>query len=224
MERSQLDSDRIEMIWSWCSDAYLQHGRRLSFPKGTDPTKTYQWRYVTAIAKKFAEWDFDEQTARRFLDIAVRHSKQTGTMQKGLAVFFQGNILDICYEKLQAESNSNSQTLDTLRHIRAWLQRKVGTRSLLDTLLDRDDPDGFCNLSVWVHASRISPLFLALSKSCAQALARLNLDYAEERGLLPKQTTLYILRDEFLRGDVENLTQAREIFANDWREPCLLPS
>jgi len=223
LERSRLDDGQIKAVWLWCSEAYLRHGRKLNFPKGTDPSKTYQWRYVVAIAKKFDEWGFDEQTAQRFLDIAVRYAKQSKTMQKGLAIFFQSNILNICYEKLQAELNDNSQTLSMLRHIRGWLWRKTGSNPLLETLLKREVDDGFCNLSMWYHASRISPLFLALSRACAQSLARLNVDYPTERELLPPQTTLYLIRDEFLRGDVNNLVQAREIFANDWREPCLLP-
>jgi hypothetical protein len=192
-------------------------------PAGTDPAKTYQWRYATAIAKKFEEWGFDEETAKRFIDVAVRHSKQSGTMHKGLAALHQGNLLEVCYEKLLAEADQHTQTIDSLRHIRDWLQRKAGSRDLLTVLLDRDDPEGYCNLVMWYQASRLSPIYLALSRSCGRALARLNRDHPEERGLLPKQTALYILRDDFLKetGSVE---KAREILAYDWREPCPLPS
>lgn len=224
MELSRLSSDQIHEIWSLCSDAYLRHGRRLSFPKGTEPTKTYQWRYVTAIAKKFAEWDFDEPTAKRFLDIAINHSKQSGTIQKGMAIFLQSNILEICYNKLKAETTTDSKVIDSLVAIRKWLQQKAGSENLLSVLLDRRDSDSFCNLAIWFQASKISPLYLSLSKTCAQALARLNRDCPDERQLLPKQTKLYIIRDEFLQCDSMNLASVREIFVNDWREPCLLPS
>jgi septum formation topological specificity factor MinE len=222
-ETSCVCDAQILKIWDWCVSAYVQHGRKLSFPKGTDPSKTYQWRYATAIAKKFDELGFDDITARRILQLAIAHSKNAGTMQKGLAAILQGNILEICLKRIQSESESNTQTIGSLQRIHAWLSKKIIANNLLATLLHRDDPEGFCNLTVWFQGTRITPLYLSLSKSCSSALARLNKDYPEERALLPKQTYLYVLRDDFLH-DAGNLTQARNLFVNDWREPCLLPS
>lgn len=218
-----MDDSRVLNVWSWCSDAYLRAGRKLSLPVGTDPTKTYQWRYVTAIAKKFEEWDLSDEAAKKFIDIAVRIAKERGMLQKGLAVLHQANMLTLCYEQLQAESSSNLQALNSLRHIHTWLGKKFGDQNALEVLLDRNDPDGFCNLTMWFQASRISPLYLALSRSCSKALARLNRDHPEERELLPRATEIYLLREEFLK-DKGNCSQAREIFEQDWREPCLLPS
>lgn len=218
-----MDDARVLNVWSWCSEAYLRAGRRLSLPAKTDPCKTYQWRYAQAIAKKFEEWDLSDEAAKKFIDIAVRTAKERGMLQKGLAVLHQTNMLALCYDKLQAESASNSQTLESLRHVRSWLDKKIGSGDAVEVLLRRADPEGFCNLTMWFQASRISPLYLALSRSCSKALARLNRDSQDERGLLPKVTELYLLREEFLK-DQGNCSQAREIFEQDWREPCLLPS
>jgi hypothetical protein len=223
MRNHAIDNDRVMEIWSWCSEAYLRHGRKMTLPHGTDPAKTYQWRYTIAIARKFEEWDFDEETAKRFIDIAVRHSKQSGTLQKGLASLHQGNILDICYEILQKESDRNVQTIESIKHIHKWLHKKAVSRDLLQVLLHRDDPEGFTNLAMWFQATRVTALYMALSRTCGQAMAILNRDSPEERGLLPRQTELFLLRQEFLH-DHSNLIMAREIFANDWRVPCQLPS
>lgn len=218
-----MDDARVLDVWSWCSDAYLRQGRRLSLPAGTDPVKTYQWRYATAIAKKFEEWDLPDEAAKKFIDIAVRIAKEKNLLNKGLAILHQNNMLTLCYERLQAESASNSHAIDSLRHIRSWVNKRLGGVDALKMLLDRVDHGGFCNLTMWFQASRVSSLYLALSRSCSKALARLNRDYPDERGLLPRAAELYLLREDFLK-DQGNLTQAREIFAQDWREPCQLPS
>lgn len=218
-----MDDNRVLDVWSWCSEAYLRQGRRLSLPAGTDPSKTYQWRYATAIAKKFEEWELPDEAAKKFIDIAVRLAKEKGLLNKGLAVLHQHNMLDLCYEELQEESNNNTRTTDSLRHIKSWLSKKIGDGNAVEVLSSRADPDGFCNLTMWFQASRITPLYLALSRSCSKVLARLNRDYPDERGLLPRQTELYILWQEFLK-DQGNLNQARDIFEQDWREPCLLSS
>lgn len=218
-----MDNTRFFTVWTWCSEAYLRHGRKLQLPKGTEPSKTYQWRYVTAISKKFDEWELSDDAAKKFIDIAVSIAKEQNVLHKGLAVLHQSNMLERCYERLGQESDGNGQTLDSLRHINAWLAKKIGTRNMLGVLLSRENPDGFCNLVMWYQASRLTPLYLSLSRSCLRAIATLNRDHPDERGLLPKDTEIYLLRDGFLR-DTSNLHQAREIFAQDWREPCLLQS
>lgn len=216
-----MDDVRVLNVWSWCSEAYLRAGRKLSLPAKTDPTKTYQWRYAQAIARKFEEWDLSDEAAKKFIDIAVRTAKERGMLQKGLAVLHQTNMLATCYDKLKTESTSNAQSLDSLRYVRSWLYKKTGDEDQLTVLLHRAELDTFCNLTVWFQASRISPLYLALSRTCSKALARLNRDFQDERGLLPKTTELYLLRNGFLK-DQGNCSQVREIFAQDWRESCLL--
>lgn len=223
MKRSQVDDTRVLNVWSWCSDAYLRHGRKLSLPAGTDPAKTYQWRYITAIARKFEEWELTDDAAQKFIDIAVRIAKEKGLLNKGLSVLHQANMLSLCYDRLLVESDTNAQNLDSLRHVRGWLLNKCDGRDLLETLLQRANYDGHCNLTLWYKATRISTLYLALSRACNRALARLNRDTPDERSYLPQATELWLIRDSFLKDD-GNVSQARIIFAEDWRETCLLPS
>ncbi len=212
--------DHIFTILNWCTEAYLRYGRKLNLPQNTDPTKTYQWRYAAAIAKKFVEWNFDDETSKRFIDVAIRHANHIGIMQKGLAALHQGNMLDVCYKIFLDESTTNTQILDSLLFMRNWLKQKAGPRDLKTILTTCSEPGGFHNITLWYQASRISALYLSLSKVCNQALAVLNRDFSDERGLLPKQTQLYLTRAGFL-NDNGNLVRAREIFINDWREPCL---
>lgn len=219
MDTLDISNDRIMTVWEWCSEAYLQQGFRLTFPARTEPTKTYQWRYARSIALKFEEWEFDEGTAKQFISIAVRHCKEAGVLRKGLAALHQSNLLQICYDRLQKQANTNKQCVDSIEHIHKWLMAR-SQEDLLKTLLHRRDPDEFCNLVKWVQASRISRLYLALSKTCGKALARLARTHPEEREILPKTTTLYMLRTEFIE-DAGNVTNTKRILGNDWREMCL---
>lgn len=218
-----ISDERISAVWDWCSEAYLRHGSKLTFPAKTDPRKTYQWRFARAIATKFAEWKFDEPTARWFIDIAVRYAKESGVMRKGLAILHQENMLGICYERLQEELHASRQHLDVLRHMRAWLLTETKGNDQVDVLLSRLSFGGYCNLVVWYQTSKLSPLYIALSRNCNKVLARLSKDYPLERELLPRPAQLFALRAAFLRN-LDNLKQAKEIFNNDWRESCLLPA
>lgn len=219
MATLDLSVDHITKIWEWCSEAYLRHNIRLQFPTHTDPTKTYQWRYVKAIAQKFDEWDFDDATAKHFIQIAVDHAKYVGVLRKGLAALHQSNMMSICYDKIQSQSATNQQTINSLRHIHAWLSQRIKNKDLFAALLVRTEAGDMCNLVKWVRASRISPLYLSLSRNCCRALSRLEQKNPHEREMLPKTTTLYMLRTEFLE-DTHNFDQAKSIFGSDWRTSC----
>ena len=212
-----VNEDTIQTVWDWCSDAYLRNGKRLSFPSNTDRKKTYQWRYARAIACKFAQWKFDNPTARKFIDIAVGHAKSIGVLHKGLAVLHQSNMMDVCYKKLQQQSEKNGQDLIVLTNMKKWFDRTIGGD--VKVLLHRSAPGAFTNLTMWYKARRLSPLFLALSKSCTYALAKLHEQDPVERKMLPSLSKLFMLRSQVV-DDISNLKRIRRIFSTDWREMC----
>ncbi len=211
-----MDHNRIETVWLWCTDAYTRHGRKLVMPRGTDPTKTYQWRYTTAIANKFSEWGLDDDAAQKFIDIAVLVAKERGLLHKGLAILHQADMLNLCYERLGIEATINTWTLTALRQIHTWVQHQAAGLDLYQVLLSRDDPGELPLISIWYHASHLSPLYLALSRPCRTALADLS---SADRAALPSPATLYLLKTKFLQ-DRRNLAQVQAIFASDRRMPC----
>lgn len=219
METCDTTTDQVWKVWNWCSDSYLRHGIRLAFPKHTKPEKTYQWRYCRALVAKFGEWDFDDDTAVRFIDIAVKHAKNIGMLRKGLAIFHQSNMLHVVHDMLHAESMLYVQSLDTIGATHKWLRQQIGDGQPCEMLLRRSKAGALCNLAIWYHANKIPALYIALSKSCYRALATLEKQGMDERDQLPKATDLYRLRSDFVQ-DINNLKQARCILGDDWRELC----
>ena len=219
MKTLQVSDDMIMTVWEWCSEAYLQLGHRLAFPANTDRTKTYQWRYLRSIATKFVEWEFDDQTSKQFIETAARYCKNAGLLCKGLAALHQSNLLQVCYDEMQKKIDSSRSHADSIRATNIWLSER-SSGDLVKTLLRRRDPDEFCNITKWFQSSRLPKLYLALSKSCSIALARLSKTHPEEREALPRTTTLYMLRSEFLK-DPSNVSEVKSILGQDWREVCL---
>lgn len=208
-----LSDTQIMTIWEWCSDAYLQHGFKIRFPSTTDPKKTYQWRFVKAIAEKFVEWQFDQETAKKFIKIAVGQAKVRGVLKKGLAALHQSNMLKICYDILTNEQNEYSHILKSLESMKMWFDARMGNNPL-GKLLERQ-AGALPNIIIWYQGSQLSDHFITLSKSCHKALMRLQHDQMESR-LLPTPTSLYLLKAEFL-ADANNLKETSRIFGDDWR-------
>ena len=212
-----VEVNAIWQVWEWCSEAYIRYGRKLTFPANTDPIKTYQWRYVKSITKKFDEWEFDEPMARRFIDIAIERSKVLGIMHKGLAALHQGNLLDICHKILQEESSGNDQLIDSLADSKKWVIDRTSGDNTISILLDKSNPDAFCNLVKWYQASKLSELYLSLSKSCGRTIEKL--ENTDERDLLPSATRLYKIRNHFYQ-DVSNQKRSKEILGRDCKVSC----
>jgi hypothetical protein len=219
METCCVNDDRIWAIWNWCSDAYLRNGQRLKLPANTDPTRTYQWRYVKSIAERFVEWEFDDDTCRKFIDIAVDYANKRGVIRKGLAVLHQSNMLDICYKMLLEEKNTVRQSQDSLDMVHKWFRMQIGNRNPIQVLLQRPQVGAMCNITQWYRARKISDQYLAISRSCCRALARLEKIDSVERSMLPKATKLYSLRSEMSK-DLKTFKSARRLLGNDWRELC----
>lgn len=207
--------DKVQTVWDWCSDAYLRHGRKLTYPANTDIHKTYQWRYVKAIAQKFDTWGFDDSTSRKFIDIAVGYAKQRGTLHKGLAVLHRNDMLEICYNILQKQADKNTQNMNTLIDMKKWFDSQ--TNNDYKVLLQRITPKAFPNIIIWYRANKISELFMACSKDCMRALAELQKTNQDEYRLLPTLEQLFLLRMK-----IDNIVaqKLKLVFRSDWREMC----
>lgn len=217
---SCIDSDMIteERLWTvygWCATAYLQHGIKIAFPANTDPRKTYQWRYLNSLVNKLNEWEFDDETSKKFIAIAVSQAKQKKVLNKGLACFLQSNLLDICYRKLTAQAKEDCSKLDALKQMKTWFDLQTGDKDPLRCLLHRSSPRAFSNIVMWHQSNRISPLFIALSKSCSKAVFQLQSNDIESN-LLPSLSTLYLTRVNFL-SESNNLNFVSTLFGTDWR-------
>ena len=211
----EANEQQIWKVWGWCSDIYLQYGIKIAFPANTDPKKTYQWRYASGIVKKFNEWEFEEETAKMFIQIAVVQAKRKGIIKKGLAALHQNNILDMCYKIVINHNKEQISIIDSLESMKSVYDSKIGSKDSLEVLLNRASPRALANITQWYQSNMISDLFIALSKSCSKAVAKLNNTIDSQ--LLPKQTSLYMLRQDFIT-DEGNSQKALTIFRNDWRD------
>lgn len=215
MELEAITDEEILKVWQMCTTTYLQYGIKIKFPENTDKKKTYQWRYVKAITKKFKDWEFDNDTAQQFIDIAVSYARQRKIHQKGLAALHQSDLLDRCYKVL---TNKNKQRLSiaaSLQDMKKWFDSQVGDNVKIDTLLYRKNKRSFPNIILWKQSNKISDLFISLSKSCCRAVNRLQNDEIDRR-MLPSTTDLYLIRIDFL-SEQNNVTFARKLFGSDWR-------
>ena len=173
-------------IYGMCFDNYLKNGIKLKFPQNTDYTKTYQWRYILSITNKINGWKFTKEAANKYIELVVQYAKSAKLLDKGLAVFLQGNISEVCYDRLKKMQASSEQNASVLKHTKSWLDTRIGSDKLLSLLLSSSSNNKFPNIVLWYQANKIPPLYLALSKSCCKAINQVK----NGKDLLPDLMTL----------------------------------
>jgi hypothetical protein len=202
--------------WKWCQEAFAQHGIKLTFPKNTNPQKTYQWRYVTKLACKLDEWGLDRATAKAFINFTVGYVKEKKLLHKGMSVFFQDNMMDVCYSRMRKHSSSACSKIVRFQKVHEFITTKCHSRSKTATLLNRESFDKMRNIVIWYKTGDITSQYLALSAACTEALSKLAIVAPDERSLLPTESELYCLAVNLMK-DGDFRSKAKAILSNDWR-------
>lgn len=211
-----VSNESVMRVFELCSHIYADFGLRIKFPEGTDPTKTYHWRYAGIIAQQLQDWEFDEATTDKFIRVAVGYAKSNGLLAKGLSLLCQKNLLKVCYDKLQAECSRAKSASGSLADSAQWVSAQVGSKDVVKTMLRRERAGGYCNLVRWFTERRVSALYLALSKSASKAMMGMS---PSDRAALPSQSSLYLLRTEFTKNE-DNRAAAKLALGGDCKK-CL---
>lgn len=180
-------------VWQYCFESYLRQGIKLKLPNAKDHTKTYQWRFIKSITKKFKEWDFDPDTCQRFIDIAINHAKELGVINKGLAVLHQQNMMTICYKKLKTEADNSIHMIKRLESTIEFLD-SLNLTDVRVYLLKRPTKQAFTNLTSLFFAKKMSLEFLSINKSAISILNSLEITHPHERDMLPTDAAMYLCR------------------------------
>jgi hypothetical protein len=175
-------------------------------PPAKDYTHTYQWRFVKAITKKFAEWNFNDDTCKRFIDIAVDHAKELGVLRKGLAVLHQHNMMEICYKKLKLDGERDQFLIQRLVDTCKFL-RSLQVKNYKIFFLRRTHDKALSNITSLYLAKKLPIEFMAIYRDSIEALSTIELVDTDERRLLPSDASLYLCRKRILarHGDSEEV-------------------
>lgn len=188
-----IEDDEIYTIWHICQDVYKNLGYDLNFPKGTDPKKTYQWRYLKSILAKFRLWSLTTDEMHAFIKIAAEQAKSTGLLHKGLSVLHQNNLLEVSYDRYKRSIRNEDQNVNLLLKHHKWLLKQANGDSIRNILLKKQG--SMKNIVLWYESHSISALYIALSKMCMLAYAQLS---PAELSMMPTKSQLYLIRQDFM--------------------------
>jgi len=175
-------------------------------PDGTDPKRTYQYRYAAKFLKNMegVSWE----TIQKIIYCAVEYAKENekaSVYSRGLWILTKSNIVDIAYEK--AKEEDQIRKLDLTKVIRS---KEFADEH--DYKFSESPDGGFPNVVAWYDSGKISLTYLAMSESCKKAFSVLD---EVDRRTLPNQKDITKRRIKCLI-DIEYREQLKDIMGTDY--------
>lgn len=200
------------LVFSYCQDIYKEYNFDLRFPKSRDIKKTYQYRYLLAICKKFSAWGLDVNEVKRFLRIAINNSFKHKTIKKGLSALHQKNLLEISYEQLISASVDKSQAAATADMVLVYLIKLCGVETPDLFLRRRDSIKSNMVITNLFQAGKISVEFMAVNDICRKIVLSAIDDDLQDAMFLPTLGKLYKINTESLsnKGKFTNFNNIKK--------------
>lgn len=215
--QSPTRDERINQAYSIVRRELLKYRRHISFPKNTDPRKTYSWRYLEKFVDRVDSLELSDLSLETIISALVREAAETRTLQRGMAVLDNKNMLLICQTKLESEVQSENAEIRAVSESHAFVLGSVGERNDLSVhkvLTERTSRFAYANITRWFEANQLAAGYIAVSRSCKKALGTLP---KHELELFPAATKLMRLRLTMTCNNA-TLMRLRTILGNDLYE------
>jgi len=213
-EEQQIADSRVFTVYSWFQSEMRRVGRKIKFPKCSDKTKTYQFRWTKSFVKKCIELGLDDKIIHILIADIVNYAKSKRLLDRGTQILCMGNITDVCCKGLQDLADDEASLIEELWSCRTFLRDRVSDKDTLVHKLVESETGGCSNLLYWYNLGHLTEVFMALSNSCNQALAKLSEGEKEE---LPSSFKLLRICTHTVSGDL--LPQLTAVMGSDLRIP-----
>lgn len=207
--------ERILNVYRIFKQCMRKHGKTISFPKSTDPRKTYSWRYLEHFMNRVDAIGLGDDSLDMLIGAVVSHAKQQDMLHRGIAILDHKDILTVARAKLEREVQSENKTLSDIVASHQFLQKQLSLErtpiSVYTLLTRRTTRLAYANITRWLKANNISSGYIAVSRACRKALGTLP---PNELQLFPKANDLLRMRLTLTYNE-SLLPQLRDTLGND---------
>lgn len=211
----EITDAKVFTVYSWFQSEMYKAGRKIKFPKCRDQTKTYQFRWTKHFVNKcYNEWGLDDKIVGMLLADLVIYAKSHKLLDRGTQLLSLNNIIDICYRGMRCLAEDESSLIVELKSCHEFINEHLSDKNNRVCRLIESKTGGCSNLLYWHNLGHVTEVYIALSKSCIEALARLP---QNERAEFP--SSLELLRICTHTVTKELLPQLQAVLGPDLRVP-----
>lgn len=211
----EITDTKVFTVYRWFQAEMRSIGRNVKLPKCRDLTKTYQFRWVKSFTQKcYQEWDLNDRIVGILIKDVVNYANRQKILNKGTQILTMSNVIDICYQGLKELSDDEASLINELDSCHQFLIGQANDKNNLVRRLVESDTGGCSNLLYWYNQGRLTEVYVALSKSCNEALTKLP---AIEREEFPSSFELFRICTHTVSNEL--LPKLKPVMGTDLRTP-----
>lgn len=215
MSQKTEDNTKIFTVYSWFQSEMGRVGRKIKMPKCKDPTKTYQFRWTKSFVQKcYDELKLDDAAVSMLIKDIVNYASEQKLLDRGTQILTMSNIADVCYRGLKGLAENEASLIEELRSCHRFLCDKSNDKNNHVCKLIESETGRCSNLLYWYNLGYLTEVYMALSKSCNQALAILP---QAEKDELPSKHELFRICTHTVSSDL--LPKLKIVMGSDLRIP-----
>ena len=209
------DETKILDIFRYCQKSFARYGVQLSFPAGTEPCKTYKWRYLEGFIEHMEKLGLSIQTSYKLIDAMVDHAHTHKQLRhRNLAILASASLLSIGCRAIAKEDKNHKDIVEVLKQDVEFVDSQGDDR--LAVLMHRQNRTTAPDIVKWHMQGKISTGFLAISRACRVAMSRLT---ERERAMLPNIAELHDIQRRCV-ATVALKYRLKAVMDNDWGITC----
>ena len=175
-----------------------RYGKVVSFPKNTDPSKTYYWRYLRNFIDRCEKLDLDDDILSNVIEAMIIEAKRRKILHCGMSILTKIEPMGACQRKLERDIQDQTQALGNLERTYFFLQRQLTEskyNDLFDLLINKSNKKARPNIICWYDSNQISLGYLAVSRVCKKVLHALD---GEQLDIFPNSKEMLRIRLQLL--------------------------
>tara|TARA_R100001244_G_scaffold25113_3_gene25521 strand:+ start:28715 stop:29386 length:672 start_codon:yes stop_codon:yes gene_type:complete len=214
-DKLEIADSQVFTVYEWFQAAMKIAGRKTNFPRCSDPTKTYQFRWTKAFVTRCTnELEIDDKVMKALVYDMVAYAKREDLLNKGTQILSLSNIADICHHSIVNMMNDESSVIREIRSCHQFLLDQVGGKDIsIHILKNPNELNGIPNVVYWYNLDYITEVYMALSAPCIKAINRIPPEFRSD---LPTNFELLRICTHVLM-DPDIAPVAKEIMGNNLR-------
>ena len=219
-DQHEVTDSSVFTAYSWFQSAMLAAGRKINFPKCSDKTKTYQFRWTKAFVNRcYNDLGIDDKIMKALVYDMVIYAKSERLLNKGTQILSLANIADICFKSMSEMMNEELSLIREIRSCHQFINDQLDVKdSPVRILKSLNEKNGIPNIVHWYDLGHITDVYIALSKPCIKALNNIQIEF---RSFFPSnvdllRTSINVMSDKDLSPIIQ------DIMGKNLRVPRLL--
>lgn len=209
---------RIIQVYKTFKRILKRYGRNISFPKDTDPSKTYSWRFLSKFIDDYDKLGLDDSMMNPIIEQLIREADHRKMLRCGISILSKFDLLQLAHDKLKYELQQQKHIIDEIIKSHQFVSTQLDQKRTKDPCLTieqmlsyQPNRRSYANITRWFESGYLALGYIAISRSCKRAISKLD---EQQQQIFPDPLQFMAVRLRLL-SDQQHVGRMRQLLGKD---------